>query len=305
MLATRAEYRLGPREMIPPADFASPDPPVRLSVVIPCWNDGPVLGPCLESLIGQRPMPEAAEVIVVLNGCTDESRAVAGRLAPALRRAGLGVRIVELARPSKSLALNAGDRAARGPMRVYLDADVVLAPDLLARLAAALDTRAPRYATGTLVVAPPRSRVTAAYGKFWSALTLREVNGIGLYAVNAAGRARWGRFPPMHSDDKFVRLSFLPVERVRVDARYLWPLPEGWRRLVSVRLRWTEGNLELKRRYPAMTRPQTRARRPWVYAETALRDPVGFLVFTSVYVACWILARPGVDTEGTAWRRAR
>ena len=279
---------------------------VLLTIIIPCWNDGSVLADCLESILRQRLRARGeVEIVVVLNGCTDRSREVAERHAPAARAAGFHFSILELDRPSKPAALNAGDAIARGAVRAYLDADVVLGPDLLARLVAVLETDEPRYATGTLVVAPPRSRVTAAYGGFWNALVSREVNGIGLYAVNAAGRARWGLFPAMHSDDKFVRLSFLPRERVRVPSRYLWPLPEGWRRLVLVRLRWTEGNLELKRRFPEMTLRQTRAKRPWIYIGAALRDPVGFLVFSSIYLACWLLARPGVETENTVWRRAR
>jgi hypothetical protein len=190
-------------------------------------------------------------------------------------------------------------------LRVYLDADVVCSSDMLEHLRNALDTPAPRYATGTIVVARARSWVTTAYGHFWRTLVSREVNGIGLYAVNTAGRRRWHSFPAMHSDDKYVRLSFQPEERVRVAARYVWPLPEGWRRLVSVRVRWTEGNLELKRQFPGMARQQTRSRRPWVYCGAAVRDPVGFIVFTSVYVASWVMARSDVSTEGTVWRRAR
>jgi len=245
------------------------------------------------------------EIIVVLNGCQDDSAEVAARHAMVARRVGCGFRVLDLPRPSKSAALNAGDAFACGDMRVYVDADVICSPDLLENLRSALDTPTPRYATGTITVASARSWVTTAYGHFWKTLMLREVNGIGLYAVNAAGRRRWAAFPAMFSDDKFVRLCFAPEERVRVVSRYVWPLPEGWRRLVSVRIRWTEGNLELKRRFPWMVRRQTRARRPWVYLDAALRDPAGFVVFTSVYVSCWLLARPDISTEGTVWRRAR
>ena len=147
---------------------------------------------------------------------------------------------------------------------------MVLGPDLLAHLVAALETDEPRYATGTLVVTPPRSQVTAAYGGFWNALVSREVNGIGLYAVNAAGRARWGF--PGDALGRQVRPAELPAAgAVRVPSRYLWPLPEGWRRLVLVRLRWTEGNLELKRRFPEMTLRQTRAKRPWIWTPPKTR----------------------------------
>jgi glycosyltransferase involved in cell wall biosynthesis len=279
---------------------------VRLTIIIPCYNEKTVHAACLDSILGQRLRARGdVEIVVVLNGCTDGTREIAERYSSSARDAGFPFSILELERPSKAAALNAGDAVARGAIRAYLDADVVLGAGLLARLVAPLETDEPRYATGMLVVAPPRTWVTAAYGGFWSALVSGEVNGIGLYAVNAAGRARWGRFPPMHSDDKFVRLSFLPRERVRVPAGYLWPLPEGWRKLVLVRLRWTEGNLELKRRFPEMTLRQTRAKRPWIYIGAALRDPVGFLVFSSIYLACWLLARRDVETEHSTWRRAR
>jgi glycosyltransferase involved in cell wall biosynthesis len=97
---------------------------VLLTIIIPCYNDGSVLPGCLESILGQRLRTRGgAEIVVVLNGCTDGSREVAERHAPAARAAGFPFSILELERPSKPAALNAGDAVAltfppvSGPLR--------------------------------------------------------------------------------------------------------------------------------------------------------------------------------------------
>jgi hypothetical protein len=41
--------------------------------------------------------------------------------------------------------------------------------------------------------------------------------GSGVYAVNEAGRARWGEFPDVIADDRFVQQRFLADERITLD----------------------------------------------------------------------------------------
>jgi hypothetical protein len=141
--------------------------------------------------------------------------------------------------------------------------------------------------------------------RFWLSLVQRDVYGIGLYAVNARGRGRWSTFPSIHSDDKFVRLNFDPDERVKVQARYHWPLPEGWTNLLRMRLRWTEGNLEIKRKFPALTKGEARSRKILYHLFLVLRRPASFVVFFSIYMICRLIARADVETAQTPWRRAR
>jgi glycosyltransferase involved in cell wall biosynthesis len=74
------------------------------SVVIPAHNEERVIGRCLEVLqAGLR--PGELEVVVVANGCTDNTERVARSAVPA-------VRVVSLAEASKAAALNAGDAVA-------------------------------------------------------------------------------------------------------------------------------------------------------------------------------------------------
>lgn len=112
---------------------------VRVSVVIPCFNYGRYLAEATESVLAQS--LRDVEVIVVDDGSTDDSRAVAQALIDAHPEA--TVRLI--AQPncgSPGQTRNVGINAARGQYIVCLDADDRLHPEYLARCASALDTHA-------------------------------------------------------------------------------------------------------------------------------------------------------------------
>lgn len=256
-----------------------------LSVIIPAADEERWIGGCLASLFASAPVPGGAEAIVVANGCRDGTAAAARTASPP---AGWRLEVIELAEGSKPGALNAGDARARGDIRVYLDADCILAPEVLGQLAGALATGLPRYAGATPVIAPARSRLTRAYARFWRRLPFNRsvAPGYGLYAVNAAGRARWGAFPGLISDDSFVRLHFGAHERAQVAGTCLWPMAEGWAALVRTRRRQDAGLRELAREHPDLvagageTRPGAGE-----VLRLALRDPAGFAAYASVSLA--------------------
>ena len=92
------------------------------------------------------------DIIVVANGCTDDTAEVAASFGPA-------VRVLTLPVASKHEALAAGDRAAAGFPRIYVDADVELRVDDVRALAAALSQ------PGVLAAAPRREHVMT--GRPW------------------------------------------------------------------------------------------------------------------------------------------
>jgi len=93
-----------------------------VSIVIPCYNAAPFLREALDSTLRQT-VP-AAEVILVDDGSTDDSAAIAESYGPP-------VRVIRQANQGESVARNAGLAAARGEYIVFLDADDVLDAQLL------------------------------------------------------------------------------------------------------------------------------------------------------------------------------
>ena len=96
-----------------------------VSVVIPCLNDAVALEACLASLVAQSRQP--AEIVVVDNNCTDNSAEVAARF---------GARVVREMRPGIPAAAAAGYDAAEAEIIARCDADCVLPPDWVERIAA-------------------------------------------------------------------------------------------------------------------------------------------------------------------------
>ena len=92
------------------------------SIVIPCFNHARFLAEAIESALTQSPGP--VEVLVVNDGSTDDTSAVAGRY-PA-------VRVIEQTNQGLSKARNTGLAAAAGDYVIFLDADDRLLPGAVA-----------------------------------------------------------------------------------------------------------------------------------------------------------------------------
>ncbi len=258
------------------------------SILIPAHNEVGYIEPCLEALLASDATGAAAEVIVMANGCSDATVAVARGYTEQFAAKGWPLTVLDLAQGGKTGALNAGDAAAAHGARIYVDADVIVSAPLIAQLAEVLDTDEVRYASGNPVVTAAGSAFTRTYARFWASLPFctHGVPGFGVFAVNATARARWGDFPDIISDDTFVRLNFTPSERVRVAASYNWPMIEGAGPLIKVRRRQDIGVAEVQTLYPALwnnhdSAPADAASLPM----RALRDPLGFAAYALVGLA--------------------
>jgi hypothetical protein len=98
-----------------------------ISIVVDCFNYGRYVGAAIESALAQS--YSRAEVIVVDDGSTDESRSIISRYEP-------DVVTVFKENGGQASAFNAGFRVAHGDIVIFLDADDTLMADTAARVVA-------------------------------------------------------------------------------------------------------------------------------------------------------------------------
>lgn len=100
------------------------NPPLPVSVVIPVFNGEAFLAEAIASVLAQT--AAATEIIVVDDGSSDGSAAVAEGFGPR-------VRLLRQPNQGASAARNHGIRVAQGELLTFLDADDQFTPDALAR----------------------------------------------------------------------------------------------------------------------------------------------------------------------------
>ncbi|MGH8932792.1 MAG: glycosyltransferase [Egibacteraceae bacterium] len=209
-----------------------------ISVVIPAHDEAAVIDRCLRTLLKDA-APGELEVVVVCNGCTDATEALAR---------GWPVRVLSLPVASKIAALNLGDQAATGFPRFYADADIGLDVHTVREVAAVLRGGVLAASPGLDLRTDESTRWVRRYYRLWRELpsTKSDLVGRGVYAVSEAGRRRFGAFPDVIGDDHFVRSIFAPGERAVVHhARVVVQAPRTLRALVRRKARVTVGNRQV------------------------------------------------------------
>lgn len=129
-----------------------------LSVVVPTYNQAAVLSDCLSALAEQSLRAEQYEVIVVDDASTDGTPAAVQRFAGGP----MDLRLTRLeTNRGRSAARNAGIRASRGEIVVFLDSDVVVGPEFLKIHLAAHRRHGPSTLTRGPVVSVPSAALAS------------------------------------------------------------------------------------------------------------------------------------------------
>lgn len=225
-----------------------------LSVVIPCKDDAELLSRCLDSLERQTLAP--LEIIVIDNNSTDDSAAVAERH---------GTTVIAEPVPGIPAAASTGYDAARGDVIVRCDADSILPPDWLERIAAAFDADEGLAAVtgpGDFYELRPMAGRLLGSLYFWPFLlvTGAALAQWPLYGSNMAmRRTAWESVrssvhrgdPEMH-DDMDLSLHLGLTRSVRLDRRLrVGVSPRAVRDVAAFDRRFRRGLHTLRRHWPA------------------------------------------------------
>lgn len=271
------------------------------TIVIPAHNESSVIGRLLSQLLPDEPTP-GLSVIVVANGCTDNTAEIA-------RAFGDRVRVRCLPEASKSRALVAGDQVATGFPRIYLDADVEL------RAADVRVLEGELAKPGVLAAAPERIVVTDGcpwpvrwYYDIWSRLPEVRLGlfGRGVVAVSEAGHERIAALPGFQADDLVASLCFRACERSIVpEAKVLYHPPRKVADLLRRRIRAVTGVAQVERsEHAPRSAARTRPRDLLVIVTDQPRLLPRLGVFLAVTVLARLAARPAIARgDYTTWRR--
>lgn len=273
------------------------------SIVIAAHNEEYVIGRTLAALLADT-HAEALEVIVSANGCTDGTVAVATRP---------GVLVIDRPDPGKAEALNAGDAAATGFPRLYLDADIVVPAGGVDRLLATFAKE-----PAPLAVVPRRQLNTD--GRPWPVRAYFAINerlpafrdglfGRGLITLSQDGRSRFTEFPMMIADDLFLDSQFSPEEKVEAqDVLVVVEAPHTTRDLLRRLVRVRRGNAEM-RAASRQGRIAVTIRRPdrWAWLrDVVLRQPTlapAAVPYLALTLLAALLARRTSGPPGHDWGR--
>lgn len=263
------------------------------AVIIPAHDEAAVIARTLTSLVPLIAI-SGFEVIVVCNGCHDDTAKIARGFA--------GVRVIETGQGSKTLAMNLGDDVATAWPRLYLDADIEIDPQavlavfaalaepgvLAARAGFAYDLAGATWPVRAYYRA--RSRIPAPSRRLW---------GAGGYACNEAGHDRFGRFAPVTADDSWFDEQFDTTEkRVVATSPMLVRTPRNVAGLLAVLSRQRRGYVEIGIASHAATRGRDLLRS--VRGPQSAADAAWYAVFT---IASRRRADRALRQRASTWER--
>ena len=268
------------------------------TILIPAHDEAQVIGRTLRHLqVGMR--PDEFRVVVVANGCTDDTAARAREAAP-------WATVIDTPRPGKAHALNLGRMAApAGAILICLDADLEVTAEALRALVAPLRRGEALAACGRMDVLTDLSApLVRAFYRGWR---LNPYFGRGkfggLFALTAEGAARVFPLPPVTADDEFVRRSFTAAETAFVpECVFTARAPRTLASLLRVRRRSLRGARAVSR----MGKPSPEGGSFREMAARVVARP-GELPSFAVFAAVMAAVRVALAAEGrrpeTHWER--
>ena len=209
------------------------------SVIVPVYNEEKKLPDLLDTLTADTRF----EIIIVCNGCKDRSVEIAQQYEDKIK-------LVVLEDGSKVKALNAGDKAATCFPRFYLDADIRMSLDDMAKITAYMAEHK-LMAAGAMLDYDYQNKSWPVrwYYKIWTQLPyisdMQHV-GSGLYVLDERGRSKFDEFPDIISDDGYINSLYSADEKSKVPSVTIkLDVPFSVFNLMKIKARATSGFNEL------------------------------------------------------------
>lgn len=233
-------------------------PAPALSIIIPAHNEAACIGAKIRNTLALAYPPDRREILVVCDGCTDETAATARAAADPT------VQILELPRRvGKAEALNQAVALASGEVVVATDAGGMLPQDALAHLIPHFRDPDVGCVCGPYTGAQGGARCNSAYYRLDMAMRMREadirttLSGTG--GLMAFRTESFTPLPPQTIHDDFVLPARLAIAGLRVlyepRAPVQDPKPPSLTQWYRQRVRTVYGNWQLLALMPRLLNP--------------------------------------------------
>lgn len=281
--------------------------PLPFTVIVPAHNEEAVIARCLRTIQASAPGPEAMQIVVAANGCSDRTVEIARSVAP-------HADVLDLPVGSKTAAINAANQIARHFPRIYVDADVECG--YLSLLAIAEPLREPGVMTAAPAIRLELSHcnwLMTAYYRAWARqpYACAGKGGAGCYGLSEEALAAVGEFPPIVGDDIWIHTRF-PDEQKRYvseDAAgrpvfsLVHPPRTAWEQ-IRVEARRQNGNAQVRQRYPSPYFASASNGGGLSAALASGTHPFDLVIFFGIKFAARALARWNrLLGRGTTWAR--
>ncbi len=137
--------------------------PRPITILLPVRNGERWLRAKLESLLAVEYPRELFEILVISDGSTDGTEAIAAEYSKAGK-----IELLCLPSGGKAVALNAGIERARGEILFFTDVRQTLAPDCLRNLVSCFADSSVGAASGELVIREGETREELSVGLYWT-----------------------------------------------------------------------------------------------------------------------------------------
>jgi len=224
------------------------------TVIIPAHNEEAVIGRCLLKVMQDAPADCGMEIIVAANGCIDRTAQIA-------RETAADVMVLELARGSKTAAINAALEGAGASPCIVLDADVICSFWTMRALADALNEEGVMTASPAIRLdLEDADSFVRAYYRTWMRQPYAKAGsgGAGCYGLSQAALNQIGEFPDILGDDVWIHTRFAQAQKRYVeqdkDGRPVFTIvrpPQTLREQVHVEARRQRGNKQVQANYPS------------------------------------------------------
>ncbi len=214
-------------------DSTPPNSVPRVTVIVPCRNEGRWIGPCLQSILGNDYPADCLEVLVVDGMSSDETPQVIEEFTAKDPR----LRLIANTRKITPAALNLGIAAATGSVIVRMDAHVEYPGDYLSSLVKLLEQCGADNVGGVCQTLPANDSAVAKAVAFGMSHPLGVGNSH--FRIGAA-EDRWVDTVPFgcYRREVFDRIGMFDEELVRNqdDELNLRLIKHGGRILLSPRI---------------------------------------------------------------------